>query len=89
MDAGMAAVLGATVGALGTGGAAVVAALLARSQVKIQVQADQLGHGDPGFTLRTYTHLMPSSEGRTRKAVDGVYKASGSASDGPQTAQSR
>lgn len=29
-----------------------------------------LGHHDPGFTLRTYTHLMPTSEGRTRKAVD-------------------
>ncbi|MEU9183294.1 tyrosine-type recombinase/integrase [Streptomyces sp. NPDC048484] len=25
-----------------------------------------LGHSDPGFTLRVYTHLMPSSEGRTR-----------------------
>jgi integrase len=29
-----------------------------------------LGHSDPGFTLRTYTHLMPTSEERTRKAVD-------------------
>lgn len=46
-----------------------------------------LGHGDPGFTLRTYTHLMPSSEGRTRKAVDGTYEASDSAADGPQAAQ--
>lgn len=27
---------------------------------------------DP-FTLRTYTHLMPSSEGRTRTAVDLLY----------------
>lgn len=26
-----------------------------------------LGHSDPGFTLRVYTHLMPSSETRTRK----------------------
>lgn len=25
---------------------------------------------DPGVTLRTYTHLMPKSEDRTRKAVD-------------------
>ncbi len=25
---------------------------------------------DPGFTLRTYTHLLPSSETRTRKAID-------------------
>ncbi|MEV0477970.1 site-specific integrase, partial [Streptomyces prunicolor] len=29
-----------------------------------------LGHSDPGFTLRTYTHLLPSSETRTRKAID-------------------
>ena len=34
-----------------------------------------LGHSDPGFTLRTYTHLMPSSEGRTRKAVESMYQA--------------
>ncbi|HEY9408555.1 MAG TPA: site-specific integrase [Jiangellaceae bacterium] len=40
-----------------------------------------LGHSDPGFTLRTYTHLMPTSDERTRKAVDamlgvqGVYSA--------------
>src|SRR5262249_13624113 len=26
-----------------------------------------LGHSDPGFTLRIYTHLMPSSEDRTRR----------------------
>jgi hypothetical protein len=25
------------------------------------------GHSDAGFTLRTYTHLMPSSDERTRK----------------------
>lgn len=29
-----------------------------------------LGHSDAGFTLRTYTHLMPSSDERTRKAID-------------------
>ncbi|MFD9612118.1 integrase [Streptomyces sp. NPDC059083] len=46
-----------------------------------------LGHADPGFTLRTYTHLMPSSESRTRKAVDDVYQARGGAPDGPQAAQ--
>ncbi|MFI6324645.1 tyrosine-type recombinase/integrase [Nonomuraea sp. NPDC050556] len=37
-----------------------------------------LGHHDPGFTLRTYTHLMPSSEDRTRKAVDAVFGAQNS-----------
>jgi hypothetical protein len=29
-----------------------------------------LGHADPGFTLRVYTHLLPSSEDRTRRAID-------------------
>jgi hypothetical protein len=32
--------------------------------------AEYLGHNDPGFTLRVYAHLMPSSEGRARAAVD-------------------
>ncbi|MYW47917.1 hypothetical protein [Streptomyces sp. SID161] len=40
MDAGLAAVLGATVGAAGTGGAGIVAALLARSQARSQLQAE-------------------------------------------------
>ncbi|MEU3333755.1 hypothetical protein [Streptomyces sp. NPDC006668] len=40
MDSGLAAVLGATVGALGTGGAAVVAAMFARSQLRMQIRAE-------------------------------------------------
>ncbi|MFF7935581.1 hypothetical protein [Streptomyces sp. NPDC007940] len=40
MDAGLAAVLGATVGAVGTGGAGIVAALLARSQARSQLHAE-------------------------------------------------
>jgi hypothetical protein len=42
-----------------------------------------LGHHDPGFTLRTYVHLMPSTDDRMRKAVDAVFASS----DGPETAQ--
>lgn len=38
-----------------------------------------LGHSDPGFTLRVHTHLMPSSETRTRKAISGMYEAAGRA----------
>jgi integrase len=45
-----------------------------------------LGHSDPGFTLRVYTHLMPSSETRTRKAISAMYRAAGHAHDGPETA---
>ncbi|MDQ0713473.1 integrase [Streptomyces luteogriseus] len=44
-----------------------------------------LGHSDPGFTLRVYTHLMPSSETRTRKAISAMYRAAGQAHDGPET----
>ena len=53
----------------------------------IRALSSYLGHEDPGFTLRIYTHLMPSSEGRTRRAVDAMYQASDPAPDGPQTAQ--
>ncbi|MDP9440759.1 MAG: site-specific integrase, partial [Actinomycetota bacterium] len=45
--------------------------------------AEYLGHADPGFTLRVYAHLFPSSEERARKAVDRVLSRS---SDGPVTA---
>lgn len=32
--------------------------------------AEYLGHADPGFTLRTYAHLMPASEDRARAIMD-------------------
>lgn len=32
--------------------------------------ADQLGHGDPGFTLRTYTHFMPEAGSKGLAAMD-------------------
>lgn len=51
--------------------------------VDIRALASFLGHGDPGFTLRTYVHLMPSADDRMRQAVDAVFAAS----DGPATAQ--
>ncbi|BFU46216.1 hypothetical protein KRMM14A1004_44530 [Krasilnikovia sp. MM14-A1004] len=31
------------------------------------------GTPDPGFTLLTYTHLMPASEERTRAAIDALF----------------
>jgi hypothetical protein len=33
----------------------------------IKALSEYLGHADPGFTLRTYTHLMPTSHERTRR----------------------
>ncbi|MFD7294777.1 tyrosine-type recombinase/integrase [Streptomyces sp. NPDC059897] len=49
------------------------ASVLLDAGESIRALSTYLGHSDPGFTLRTYTHLMPSSEGRTRKAVDKVF----------------
>ncbi len=37
--------------------------------------AEYLGHSDPGFTLRVYAHLFPSSEARTRAAIDRLFGA--------------
>jgi integrase len=52
----------------------------------ITALATYLGHSDPGFTLRTYTHLMPSSEERTRRAVDGIFGPALLSADGMETA---
>lgn len=43
----------------------------------IRAVSEYLGHADPGFTLRVYTHLMPSSAERTRKAIDAVFDPAG------------
>jgi integrase len=63
------------------------ASVLLDAGENIRALSQYLGHSDPGFTLRPYTHLMPSSEGRTRKAVDGLYLASNPQDHGPETAQ--
>ncbi|MFC9283501.1 tyrosine-type recombinase/integrase [Streptomyces collinus] len=61
------------------------ASVLLDAGESIKALSEYLGHADPAFTLRTYTHLMPSSDSRTRSAVDALFtKASNS--DGPSTA---
>ncbi len=35
----------------------------------IKTVSERLGHADPAFTLRTYTHLLPSSESRTKEII--------------------
>ena len=40
--------------------------------VSIRAVAEYLGHSDPGFTLRIYTHLMPKSDDRAREAFNGL-----------------
>ncbi len=50
----------------------------------IRALAEYLGHHDPGFTLRTYVHLMPDAGDRMRAAVDRML---GGEADGPATAR--
>jgi hypothetical protein len=50
--------------------------------VSIKALSEYLGHADPGFTLRTYTHLMPASHDQTRRVIDSRI----SRSDGLDTA---
>jgi integrase len=68
----------------------------------IKAIAEWLGHSDPAFTLRVYTHLMVSSQGRARQAIDELFDGpngpdrpdgpdhsdSPEGPDGPGTAQS-
>lgn len=61
-----------------------LASILLAGGVDIRTLAEVLGHTDPGFTLRTYTHLMPDAGERMRKAVD--LALSGRSADGPPLA---
>ncbi|PKW18983.1 tyrosine-type recombinase/integrase [Saccharopolyspora spinosa] len=40
--------------------------------VTIRELAEYLGRKDPRFTLRVYTHMLPSSRNRARAAIDDV-----------------
>ncbi|MGW4696446.1 tyrosine-type recombinase/integrase [Kitasatospora cineracea] len=57
------------------------ASVLLDAGESVKALSTYLGHSDPGFTLRVYTHLMPSSDGRTRRAVDKLYESLGWAAD--------
>lgn len=49
----------------------------------IRALAEYLGHSDPGFTLRTYTHLMPTAQDKAKRAVDDVFERLESAANDP------
>jgi hypothetical protein len=51
-------------------GTLVDASVQLEADASIRALAEHLGYADPGFTLRVYTHLMPSSEDRAWVAVD-------------------
>ncbi|OKJ37728.1 tyrosine-type recombinase/integrase [Streptomyces sp. CB01580] len=63
------------------------ASVLLDAGESIKAVSQYLGHTDPALTLRVYAHLMPSSQERTRKAVDRVFLPVPDGSDGPDTAQ--
>lgn len=50
------------------------ASVLLDAGESIKAVSEYLGHASAAFTLRTYTHLMPSSEDRTRTAVDAAWR---------------
>ncbi|MGP4029599.1 tyrosine-type recombinase/integrase [Actinomadura sp. 3N407] len=45
--------------------------------VDIRTVAEYLGHADPGFTLRTYAHLLPDAADRARTAMDAFFASEG------------
>lgn len=50
------------------------ASVLLDAGESVRALAEYLGHSDPGFTLRTYAHMLPASEDRTRRAVDAALR---------------
>ncbi|MFC9603671.1 integrase [Streptomyces niveus] len=50
------------------------ASVLLDAGENIKALAEYLGPSDPGLTLPVYAHLMPSSQERTRKAIEHAYE---------------
>jgi len=65
------------------------ASVLLDAGESIKAVSEYLGHSDAGFTLRTYMHLMPASDERTRQAVDAAFACYISATSGPEMGASR
>jgi integrase len=61
------------------------ASMLLAAGMSIRDVAEYLGHADPAFTLRVYTHLLPSSDRRARRVFDDLFDGLGP-SDGLATA---
>lgn len=51
----------------------------------IKAVSQYLGHADPALTLRVYAHLMPSSQERTRRAIDQAFNAGSCEAEGAAT----
>lgn len=59
------------------------ASTLLDAGVSIRAVSERLGHADPAFTLRVYTHVMQGAEESTRDALDRAYEARRNQSDRP------
>lgn len=51
------------------------ASVLLDAGESVRAVSEYLGHSDPALTLRVYAHLMPSSQERTRSALDRLFDA--------------
>lgn len=65
------------------GGRHYYASVQLEAGTSIRAVAEYLGHTDPGFTLRTYTHLMPESQDKAKRAVDAVFERLETVANGP------
>jgi integrase len=61
------------------------ASVMLADGVSVKELAEYLGHHDAAFTLRVYTHLLPSSHGRARRAIDARMFRPRAVSDGTGT----
>ncbi|MFD0478109.1 tyrosine-type recombinase/integrase [Nonomuraea thailandensis] len=50
------------------------ASLLLDAGVSVKALAEYLGHMDPGYTLRVYTHLIAGTEGRAANVIDTAFR---------------
>ena len=53
------------------------ASVLLHAGESVVAIAERLGHENANLVLRTYGHLMPDSEERTRSAIEGAWSAAG------------
>jgi integrase len=58
------------------------ASVMLAGGVSVKELAEYLGHADPGFTLRVYAHLLPSSHDRARIVIDDHFRSFGQNSHG-------
>jgi integrase len=61
------------------------ASVMLAGAVSVKELAEYLGHHDPAFTLRVYSHLMPGSHGRARQVFDAVMFRPSAVADGTWT----